>query len=292
MQYYFRKYRIINGIDGALLLAQNCNMRITDNKMLLFLHDMEINNSGIYNRDFIESLLIQRNICIKNGLDFLEEMGILEEITESPHSPFDQAILLSDNMVKMEPLIKAIKSDGIKLQTYLSFDDLPKNLPTRRTLVIIFLEIYCSEIIRDIYRQYSSQLEVGFIQAYFFQREFRIDGLFIPSIGSPCHFCHFQRLCNREERSFSGINYSWYNLIKVLEEHDHKIPPSLILSDSDIFFATHILRRKIQQFMGVPVSKVHLDSFISATCADLIDCTTYNEPIPHWCGCDCIKNSF
>ncbi len=292
MKYYFRKFKVICGVGGDLLLGPSCNVRVVNHDMVQFLRNAQNWDAGIFQGSDIASLLTEANINFNQGIEFLKETGILEELSEEEPSPFRDAVLVNDNMEKIKPLAEAMISDGVNLRAVFPVDEIPENLSAKKTLFIVFMENYSKEVIRNLYVNYSDQEGVGFIQSYFYQREFRIDGLFIPSVGTPCHFCHFQRLHEREEYSFSDSPYSWHRLVKLLEQSDQKIPSILPLLGTDISYATHILRRKIQHIIGVPVSREHLDSFISSVYADLVSCTTHSEPISHWHSCDCIRGSF
>ncbi len=288
--YFIKPFGLTAGVSGTLLIAPHLSIRIKDQNMASFLFGLD----GKFVQRFEEGELVEA-LCLadiepQKGINFLQQTGILENVKEDKYRPFSKCVLISDQAAMNSTLIKSLESDGVEVVASCLPEILPPRALQNDTLFIILLEKYSPKYIRDLYRSCEKLSNVGFIQAYYFRSEFKIDGLYIPSLGSPCHFCHFDRWKHREHRSFGSNKNSWYQVVDLLTKHDKYIPPSIQLTDSDRYFSVHLLRRRIQQLAGVPVDRIHLDSFISSISADLISCNVISEPVPHWHSCNCINS--
>lgn len=292
MKYLVKNFELVSGMNGNLLIAPSITVKITDQLMIDFLFQIipEINNT--LTKKNIHLLLENSNIDRNTGVEFLTATGVLES-TQDKTSPFQQVILVCDNPQRGEYLMDAMEYDGVKYKVTIDTKNLNKKMDYKNALFVIFLEEYNPQVIRELYKKYATKKNgTGFIQAYFYFKEFRIDGLYMPDIGTPCHFCHFERFISREKISFSDNQFSWMNLVKHLNQEDIYPPLTMRLQETDYLYSIHILRRRLQQLVGTPVAKIHLDEFISSIYSDLISCRTNREPIPHWHACDCVKGLF
>jgi McbB family protein len=289
--YFIRPFGLVHGVDGVLLLAPHSSVRVTEEKMIGFLSGNIGDKAKTFCKDDLVNSLETASIDPVKGINFLQQTGILEIISEkeADNSPFDKCLIISDKAVISKTLESSLLYDGVNNIASYHPDHIPADAYKSGTLVVLILENYLSQTVRDLYASCSSLANVGFIQSYYFRHEFKIDGLFIPSIGSPCHFCHIERWHSRERRSFGSNKNSWHQVVELLNKYGKSIPPSIPLTDCDRYFAAQVLRRRIQQLVGVPVNRAHLDNFISSVSVDLIKCNVASEPVPHWHSCDCLK---
>ncbi|MGB8665716.1 MAG: McbB family protein, partial [Serratia inhibens] len=149
-------------------------------------------------------------------------------------------------------------------------------------------ENYQPEIIQAVYTKFEKKPGVAFIQSYYLKESFRIDGVYSPTLGTPCHFCHIDRWLNREEKSFRRNEMSWANLLQLLKKHQMSLP-ALALSESERGFSQHLIKRRLQELVGTSLVKSHVDTFMSSVSADLITCVLSKEPVIHWQACGCVE---
>ncbi|KUG43841.1 MULTISPECIES: McbB family protein [Pseudomonas syringae group] len=289
--YFIRPFGLTGGVGGTLLLAPHASVRVIEEKMIRFLTVLAGDKAQYFKKCELNASLRAAEIEPEKGVKFLQHTGILESASahEEENRPFSTCALISDLGAATAALQSSLIADGVNISTLCTPDSIPNEAFQDRTLIVVALENYSSQVIRDIYDSCSNLNNIGFIQAYYFRHEFKIDGLFMPSIGSPCHFCHFERWRSRERRSFGNNKSSWHQVVELLSNHEKTIPPSIPLTDCDRHFSAQILRRRVQQLVGIPINRVHLDSFISAISADVIRCNVSSEPIPHWHSCSCTK---
>lgn len=289
--YFIKPFGLIDGVDGTLLLAPHASVRVQDEKMVRFLTELDGNRAQYFQQSDLNLAFHSVEIEPEKGVNFLRQTGILESVSEheNKYTPFSACVLISDQDSTTSALESSLLADGVKISISCRPDSIPPEAFKDGVLFVVFLENYSPQIIRSLYNYCAVLNDIGFIQAYYFRHEFKIDGLFIPSIGSPCHFCHFERWRSREQRSFGNNKRSWNQVIELLSKQEKAIPPSIPITDCDRQYSTQILRRRIQQLVGIPINRVHLDSFISAISSDLIRCNVTSEPIPHWYSCSCMK---
>ncbi|EGO3302711.1 McbB family protein, partial [Salmonella enterica] len=156
------------------------------------------------------------------------------------------------------------------------------------TLIWLHLEKYQPEIIKSVYTKFENNQGVAFIQSYYLKEAFRIDGVYSPVLGTPCHFCHIERWLNREEKSFRRNEMSWANLLQLLKKHQMSLP-ALALSETERGFSQHLIKRRLQELIGTSLVKSHVDTFMSSVSADLITCVLSKEPVIHWQACGCLE---
>lgn len=289
--YSIKPFGLINGVDGTLLLAPLASVRVLDEKMTRFLTELDGNYAKYFQQSELDLAFDSVEIDPDKGLKFLRQTGILESVSEheTNYAPFSDCVLISDQDTITSALKSALLFDGIKISISCRPDNIPPEAFKDGVLFVIFLENYSQNIIRKLYNNCVALNKIGFIQAYYFRHEFKIDGIYIPWIGSPCHFCHFERWRSREHHSFGNNKRSWSQVIDLLIKHEKAIPPSIPITDCDRHYAAHILRRRVQQIVGIPFSRIHQDSFITAISSDLISCNVTSEPVPHWYSCSCMK---
>lgn len=291
--YFIHQYSLIDNSRANLLITQNLTIKLNDESMVNFLKKQEGEKSQYCSEDQIGLKLEENNIPLEAGLDFLHSTGIIETVNKSKEEnfPFGRVSLITDSD-DSKCLIDGMLNDGVNFYSSKSVSEYKSLDPGEQSLIVIYLENYSSSTIRKIYEKYSSIEDVSFIQAYYMRDEFKVDGFYSPSLGTPCHFCHIGRWRSREKRSFSMDRTSWSDVIDFLETQELSIPPSIPLQSTDKYFSLHILRRKLQSLAGIPLARVHLDEFCSSVSASLTRCEISGEPLPHWNSCDCLTGGW
>lgn len=273
--------------DKVLLLTLGTSVIIEDLKIVDLIEKKLILNDTI-DQDLLDKELEDRGINKTHAIAFLEKIGVLSKKTEQ-YSYWDSLFIISD-LSKDEMLFYNLNKisgiENISLSTLEQFENIKV---IENSLILVFLKKYNSNIITKIYEKLSKKSNVAFIQAYFFKDQFKVDGLYSPEMGTPCHFCHISRWLERERNSFGSRKYSWVNVIDLLQNNDISIPCCVPLDNTRVGYAIYIVQRRIQQIMGLPLKRIHVDSFISSLSADLISCEVFYDPIPHWSQCNCIN---
>lgn len=292
--YFIHQYALVNSSRANLLISQNSSINLSDESMIRFIRNLGGGKKAQYaSEDQIYEKLKEYDIDPDAGLDFLHSAGIIESVNDSrdENFPFSSVSLITDSN-DIQFLVDGMLDDGINFTSKSKIHDYKNLKPVNNSLIVIYLEDYSSLSIRKIYNEFSKIEGVAFIQAYYMKNEFKVDGFYSPSLGTPCHYCHLGRWRSREKRSFSMDTTSWSDVMDFLESQDLSIPPSIPLQITDKYFSLHILRRKLQSLAGIPLTRVHLDEFCSSISANLIRCEINSEPLPHWHSCDCLTGDW
>lgn len=291
--YFIYQFTLINSLRANLLITQSCSVKLNDARMTKLLKQIGDEKASYVSDEFIKLRLESEGISVEDGLDFLRDTGVIELVHDNTEDnfPFISVSLVTDSD-DINCLVEGMLNDGIKVNAVSGIEGLTELVPEENSLIVVYLESYSSSIMRRIYKKYSHVGGIAFIQAYYMKDEFKIDGYYSPSIGTPCHFCHIGRWRSREKRSFAKDMTSWNDVIEYLEFQDISVPTTIPLGMTDKHFACHILRRKLQSIAGIPLIRVHLDEFSSSVSANLLRCEITSEPLPHWHSCGCLTGDW
>src|SRR5690625_1886886 len=189
--YLFRRFTLLEGYDGDLLIAPLLVARVSDHNMAKFLRSNQRCTAGVLDIEEIASRLEASNLSVPESLSFLELTGILEKSHESTIAPFKQLILISDFDEGLDALVEGVENDGGAISQTLAVGSVLDDQSGKHNLVAILLKEYSPDIVRDIYRRFVEEEGDGILQGYLYQREYRVDGLFMPGAGTHCHICHY-----------------------------------------------------------------------------------------------------
>lgn len=291
--YFIYQYTLVNSSRANLLITQKMSVKLHDERMVKFLKEFGGEKARYTSEDQISLSLEENNISLEAGIDFLHGAGIIELVRNEKEEnfPFISAYLITDSD-NVEHLIEGMIDDGVFVKSKEKTSAYKNLSPEKNSLIVIYLENYSSSTIKNIYNEYSRVEGVAFLQAYYMKDEFKLDGYYSPSLGTPCHFCHVGRWRSREKRSFSMDQTSWNDVVDFLEAQEINVPPSIPLQATDKYFSLHVLRRKLQSLAGVPLTRVHLDEFCTSISVNLIRCEISSEPLPHWHSCGCLTGDW
>ncbi|EBP9213778.1 McbB family protein [Salmonella enterica] len=237
------------------------------------------------NRKFLRKLLEGEVIEKDKGKEFLVTTGVINKTKAS--ALWENAVIISDVPQHFSYARDQWKSDGILVSHVIDVKNNNFDL-SDSTLIWLHLERYQPEIIKESYIKFENNPGVAFIQSYYLKEAFRIDGVYSPVLGTPCHFCHIERWLNREEKSFRRNEMSWANLLQFLKKYQMSLP-ALALGETERGFSQHLIKRRLQELIGTSLVKGHVDSFMSSISADLITCILSKEPVIHWQACGCLE---
>jgi len=240
---------------------------------------------GIMSESSLDQLLDYEAIDKEQGKEFLITTGVINKTIAS--ALWENSVIISDVPHLFTNALDKWKTDGIFVSHVMDIRQLDFDLPAS-TLIWLHLEKYEPEIIHALYTKFEKNYGVAFIQSYYLKESFRIDGVYSPALGTPCHFCHIERWLNREEKSFRRNELSWANLLQLLNKH-HMSLPALALSESERGFSQHLIKRRLQELVGTSLIKSHVDTFMSSVSTDLITCVMSKEPVIHWQACGCVE---
>lgn len=279
-------FEIISRKEKSLLISYLSSVDLSHEGMIKALEVLK-QSIGEYGENELNTLLENNDIPIKSGKDFLISNGIITPSISTQKNIWETVAFFTDieddfNEAKLE-----WKMDGIEIFNVYNINDLPSFLP-ENTLIWVHLETYLPRIIKKIYDEFDSINNVAFVQSYYQKELLRIDGVYSPKLGTPCHFCHMERWLKREEKSFGKNDTSWANLLLLLQEHDIGLP-AICLGTSDKGFSRHVIRRRLQELIGNPLVKLHVDTFMTSVSMDLLTCEMSREPVIHWHACDCVE---
>lgn len=277
-------FEIVSRKNKSLLITYLSSVDITHEGMKRILENLKANR-GVITEDHLFGLLNNENVGVEKGREFLIATGVLSE-TKKP-SLWENVVIISDVPCLFENAKNTWKADGINIEAVFDIHQQEYAFPSN-TLIWMHFEKYRPDVIQSFYEKLIKKQGVGFIQSYYLKESFRIDGVYSPSLGTPCHFCHMDRWLNREEKSFRRNELSWFNLLQLLRNQQAALP-ALALSDSERGFSQHLIKRRLQELTGISLVKSHVDTFMSSVSADLITCIIHKEPVIHWQACACVE---
>ncbi|MDK6876819.1 McbB family protein, partial [Escherichia coli] len=153
---------------------------------------------GIISEYLLDKLLDESLIDKDKGKEFLITTGVINKTKTSPL--WVNSVIISDVPHLFSNAREQWKSDGVFVSHIIDIKDNNINV-SDSTLIWLHLENYHSDIVKRIYSKFESNPGVAFIQSYYLKESFRIDGVYSPDLGTPCHFCHIERWLSREEKS-------------------------------------------------------------------------------------------
>ncbi|EGZ8131092.1 McbB family protein [Salmonella enterica] len=277
-------FEIISRNTKTLLITYISSVDITHEGMKKVLENLQTRR-GIISESFLDELLEGEVIDKDKGKEFLVTTGVINKTKAS--ALWENAVIISDVPQHFSYARDQWKSDGILVSHVIDVKNNNFDL-SDSTLIWLHLERYQPEIIKENYIKFENNPGVAFIQSYYLKEAFRIDGVYSPVLGTPCHFCHIERWLNREEKSFRRNEMSWANLLQFLKKYQMSLP-ALALGETERGFSQHLIKRRLQELIGTSLVKGHVDSFMSSISADLITCILSKEPVIHWQACGCLE---
>lgn len=277
-------FEIISRNTKTLLITYISSVDITHEGMKKVLESLR-SKQGIISEYLLDKLLDESLIDKDKGKEFLITTGVINKTKTSPL--WVNSVIISDVPHLFSNAREQWKSDGVFVSHIIDIKDNNINV-SDSTLIWLHLENYHSDIVKRIYSKFESNPGVAFIQSYYLKESFRIDGVYSPDLGTPCHFCHIERWLSREEKSFRRNEMSWENLLQLLKKYQMTLP-ALALGESERGFSYHLIKRRLQELTGTSLVKSHVDSFMSSVSADLITCILCKEPVIHWQACSCLE---
>lgn len=277
-------FEIISRNTKTLLITYISSVDISHEGMKKILESLHTQR-GIIPESYLDELLDYESIDKDKGKEFLVTTGVINKTKAS--SLWEHSVIISDVPHLFRDVEDQWKADGILVSHVQDVRELDFNLPDS-TLIWLHFEKYDPEIIKSVYTKFEKNNGVAFIQSYYLKESFRIDGVFSPVLGTPCHFCHIERWLNREEKSFRRNEMSWANLLKLMKKQKMSLP-ALALSESERGFSQHLIKRRLQELVGTSLVKSHVDTFMSSVSTDLITCVLSKEPVIHWQACGCVE---
>ncbi|EDW8121871.1 McbB family protein [Salmonella enterica subsp. enterica serovar Sundsvall] len=277
-------FEIISRNTKTLLITYISSVDIAHDGMKKVLESLQTLR-GIISESNLDELLDSEVIDKEKGKEFLVTTGVINKMTAS--SLWDNSVIITDVPQHFSNAREQWLADGILVSHITDVKDTNFDL-SDSTLIWLHLEKYQPEIIKSVYTKFENNQGVAFIQSYYLKEAFRIDGVYSPVLGTPCHFCHIERWLNREEKSFRRNEMSWANLLQLLKKHQMSLP-ALALSETERGFSQHLIKRRLQELIGTSLVKSHVDTFMSSVSADLITCVLSKEPVIHWQACGCLE---
>lgn len=228
-------FEIISRNTKTLLITYISSVDITHEGMKKVLESLR-SKQGIISEYLLDKLLDESLIDKDKGKEFLITTGVINKTKTSPL--WVNSVIISDVPHLFSNAREQWKSDGVFVSHIIDIKDNNINV-SDSTLIWLHLENYHSDIVKRIYSKFESNPGVAFIQSYYLKESFRIDGVYSPDLGTPCHFCHIERWLSREEKSFRRNEMSWANLLQLLKKYQMTLP-ALALGESERGFSSVI----------------------------------------------------
>lgn len=284
--YLIQPFEIISHEENVLIMSYFTACKIFHDGMKEVLYSLSHLKGRIEDNE-VEKLLHTHAIDNVKGLQFLEENGIITKIDKEKSCIWSNVVFFTDITSSFKNESNDWLKDDIIISGIYSCADLKQTI-NPHTSIWIHFEKYDSKCIKEIYELYRNTENIAFIQSYFIKEHLKIDGIFSPLLGTPCHFCHIERWLIREERSFKINSTSWSKMLNLVNDNELKLPV-IKITNTDRGFVKQVIRRRLQELIGNPVNKLHNDTFINSLDIDIISCIPYREPVPHWHSCSCIR---
>lgn len=280
-------YELITKDEKAIVYSYTSSININHEGMRKTLEELT-KKQGWFQEEELKTLLEHNNIPLETGMEFLKANWLIKEKNPQSDDLWKQAAIITDNVDLFNGTTESWRAEGVDIYAIIDINHTLSPLPDD-TLVWIHLENYRYDIIKKIYNNLKWIHNIAFIQSYYQKETFRIDGVYSPELGTPCHYCHTERWINREVKSFGQNAQSWGNLLNLLKENDMSLP-AICVKSTERGFSRHLIKRRLQELIGNNLVNLHVDNLMSSICTDLITCVINREPVIHWYACDCFGN--
>ncbi|MFD1802394.1 McbB family protein [Mixta tenebrionis] len=278
-------YELAKQDEKTLVISYLSSVDIEHEGMKQLLEKLSL-KPGWFQEEELNDLFEKYHIRADTGLSFLLDNGLIKKKPSSQQELWTQVQIISDNLSLFSEEADSWRCEGIDICGVSPVSDIPPALPDN-TLVWIHLENYRRPLINNVYAALKQQRNIAFIQSYYQKEIFRIDGVYSPELGTPCHNCHLERWLNREIKSFGQNEQSWGKLLNLLDERKIALP-AVAVRKTEREFSRHLIKRRLQELAGNSLVNLHVDTFMSSVSADLVTCRLNREPVIHWYACDCI----
>jgi McbB family protein len=281
IMYFFRNFRMFILENTAICYSNGGAFQINEQTLSHILQKIEKSEQRTFSIEDLEKFLNEFSISLERFVKFAtDEVKIL--IISKSNQGFDTIRIFSDS-TESEYLQSELSKNGNR-KVVLNND---KSISNEFPLIVVYQVNYDPDLIRSVYEKYK-QNNSGFITSYVLLDRFIIDGIFIPSVGSPCHFCGIESWENIAIQRSNSPKASWLSFLQHSKKYKH-IYPSKKLTKLEEFNCLYHLRNKVLSYCGIEnygngVQEVFLTNEIHITTGRV-----ETDIIPHGMDCDCLK---
>ena len=292
MYYYQRPFSTAVLPNGTGILYSAGGAHVISEPRILRIMEQCFQSTGAQ----IEATRLDENIRhhgldpgdVRNFLTNETKLLIYSGETAKPQRINNVHVVLTDEET---PNIVAAEIANYTTVDIISPTDL-ESAPKSRTMVVIVQERYDPEVIRRAYRANFHSRDVAISTAYFLHDMFVIDSIYIPSKGTPCHFCHLERWAeissNRKYRSAS----SWYAFFRLTMDESWPISVSLPIRNLERNVAAFFLLKKVLPYLHCDAEPVSIEEMHSYFHFRLTTGEYLTDLVPHSKSCSCINGVF
>lgn len=181
----------------------------------------------------------------------LQEFAILREV-EDDFFRFASIRLIHDRSVRLDHLPSDLAYlTGIPCSASLEAEGLKNN-----ELVVLYTPSHDASLILRTQRAVEKLHNSPLLVCYLNHRTLILDGLYIPSANTPCHFCQLNAMRGISHMMSSQPN-SWTKVVSEIAEKSPLVGLQYEIIESDHSFCSAIIRNRVRELVGPNVEPIH-----------------------------------
>ena len=288
MSYYVKHFRVFPLQNSSVLYSLDSATLLKDPNLRDFLGWLAPHAGKTIESTEVKNRMLQLRLDTEKTFPYLtKHLKVLIPL-EQKTPGIDSVVVCSSNRFFKEMLLEELQS---VLPVPILDVEKGKNESYLRPLVISFSDSFHPRQVKELYEAFHLMPQDSFLTSYVIHRSFVIDGLFVPSKGTPCHFCFFSHWKSLEKARKGIHETSWYNYFQYVAQQNEEMPLSLPIECSDIGVLVSVLKKKLRWLITGEVFSTPFDPR-AFTRYNLDDGSVDADVIPHWPGCGCIAGSW
>lgn len=283
MNLKIQNYNILNFNNQNIIISEKGVARVNSPTLLEVI--TKLNNRPNITDDKLYDLFHEHNLDKGDAYLSLETMLGLRKENEDAY--FKRTLIIHDweNHNQLESLIKSELPDTVVTYPIPNLDlSIEKG---EKTFVVLLCKNYDYQKIKKYYFSFTSNHPDSAISvAYINGDHFIISQPYVPTLGSPCHFCTIDRLIENEAHQPS--KNTWSGLLNFCRSKKTSVPaPRLSMYQQTLIIGALI--QKIKLIAGNGDSYRYQDNVLQETRISLSNGELSEFSIAHWCMCDCLR---
>lgn len=293
MSYLVRSFEKVSPNPGGMIVfSPQGSYSVTSPAMQAVVVDLSERRGDVLSGEDVLMLLQREHIDTNAGITFLSnELGLL-----SPAPPANEVatnvLVLTDLPLVGDMLVEALALPNLCDVSWRPVDGESNEDVPNPDSVVLLIGDYRPATIRKVYRTFGSHPNVTIVTSYLYRHIFAIDGVYIPTRGLPCHFCHRHRFETLENNRGDAPQSSWLAMKKFLEDDGVVVPSVLALNRAVQGMMAMHLKHEVEAIVGIEPSGVVADRLGTTLRIDLRTGERVRDKVFHWEACECLKGDW
>ncbi len=283
MKLHISDFQMININEHTIVISEKGVTKIQSRPLIHALHKLRTLTSTSHTKKYVLNLLEKFELNAGEAFTFLEKILNIHYPSADPY--FKHIIIAHEWDREFEDTLASELHSTLKI--YPINRHLLENVSLPESLIIIAPKKYNHQKTKHIYfeiakRQPTSCICIAMRTGDYFY----VSQPYLPTLGSPCHFCNFDNIIHAERVRPTTNN--WSSLLNFCTD-SHVTLPEQQFTRLQSALATGLLLEKIKLWTRPGYGHRSQDRIMLASFINLFNGHVTEEHITHWQMCDCLR---